>query len=147
MLTDAMIHPDAVDRPMSKWMGLSGFMYDKSQMTNPKDEFYDLRAKVIPIQKTLTDIAATDVVKAEAFYQEHQEELVLASTITKTLAQLAHVRKYRKWLNGTDAETGMTKEARTAEMEKLLDYETEMVSWVRSAKLEANRMFNTPAKP
>jgi hypothetical protein len=147
MLTDAMIHPDAVDRPMSKWMGLSGFMYDKSQMTNPKDEFYDLRAKVIPIQKTLTDIASTDVVKAEAFYQKHQDELVLASTITKTLTQLAHVRKYRKWLNGTDAETGMTKEARTAEMEKLLDYETEMVSWVRSAKLEANRMFNTPAKP
>ena len=147
MLTDAMIHPDAVDRPMSKWMGLSGFMYDKSQMTNPKDEFYDLRAKVIPIQKTLTDIASTDVVKAEAFYQKHQDELVLASTITKTLTQLAHVRKYRKWLNGTDAETGMTKEARTAEMEKLLDYENEMVSWVRSAKVEANRMFNTPAKP
>lgn len=147
MLTDAMIHPEAIDRPMSKWMGLSGFMYDKSQLTNPKDEFYDLRAKVIPIQKTLTDIAATDVVKAEAFYQENQEKLVLASTITKTLAQLAQVRKYRKWLNGADAEASMSKEARTAEMESLLGYETEMVSWVRSAKLEANRMFNTPAKP
>lgn len=147
MLTDAMLHPEAIDRPMSKWMGLSGFMYDKSQLTNPKDEFYDLRAKVIPIQKTLTDIAATDVVKAEEFYQAHQEELVLASTITKTLSQLAEVRKYRKWLNGADAEATMSKEARTAEMEKLLDYETEMVSWVRSAKLEANRMFNTPAKP
>jgi hypothetical protein len=147
MLTDAMIHPEAIDRPMSKWMGLSGFMYDKSQLTNPKDEFYDLRAKVIPIQKTLTDIAATDVVKAEAFYQAHQEELVLAKTITHTLAQLAQVRKYRKWLNGTDAEATMTKEDRTAEMDKLLAYETDMVSWVRSAKLEANRMFSTPAKP
>lgn len=147
MLTDAMIHPEAIDRPMSKWMGLSGFMYDKSQLTNPKDEFYDLRAKVIPIQKTLTDIAATDVVKAEAFFQENQEKLVLAKTITHTLAQLAQVRKYRKWLNGTDAEATMTKEARTAEMDKLLAYETDMVSWVRSAKLEANRMFNTPAKP
>jgi hypothetical protein len=147
MLTDAMLHPEAIDRPMSKWMGLSGFMYDKSQLTNPKDEFYDLRAKVIPIQKTLTDIAATDVVKAEEFYQEHQEELVLASTITHTLSQLAEVRKYRKWLNGADAEREMSKEARTAEMEKLLDYETEIVSWVRSAKLEARQMFNTPAKP
>jgi len=147
MLTDAMLHPDAVDRPMSKWIGLSGFMYDKSQLTNPKDEFYDLRAKVIPIQKTLTDIAATDVVKAEKFYQAHQEELVLASTITKTLSQLSNVRKYRKWLNGTDAEREMSKEARTAEMEKLLNYENEIVSWVRAAKLEANQMFNTPAKP
>jgi len=147
MLTDAMLHPEAIDRPMSKWMGLSGFMYDKSQLTNPKDEFYDLRAKVIPIQKTLTDIAATDVVKAEEFYQEHQEELVLASTITHPLSQLAEVRKYRKWLNGADAEREMSKEARTAEMEKLLDYETEIVSWVRSAKLEARQMFNTPAKP
>jgi hypothetical protein len=147
MLTDAMIHPEAIDRPMSKWMGLSGFMYDKSQLTNPKDEFYDLRAKVIPIQKTLTDIAATDVVKAEAFFQENQEKLVLAKTITHTLAQLAEVRKYRKWLNGTDAEATMTKEARTAEMDKLLAYETDMVSWVRSAKLEANRMFSKPAKP
>lgn len=147
MLTDAMLHPEAIDRPMSKWMGLSGFMYDKSQLTNPKDEFYDLRAKVIPIQKTLTDIAATDVVKAEAFYQENQEKLVLASTITKTLGQLAQVRKYRKWLNGADAEREMSKEAREKEMDSLLPYETEMVSWVRSAKLEANRMFNTPAKP
>ena len=147
MLTDAMLHPEAVDRPMSKWIGLSGFMYDKSQLTNPKDEFYDLRAKVIPIQKTLTDIAATDVVKAEEFYQAHQEELVLASTITKTLAQLANVRKYRKWLNGADAEREMSKEAREKEMDSLLPYETEMVSWVRSAKLEANQMFNTPAKP
>jgi hypothetical protein len=115
MLTDAMIHPEAIDRPMSKWMGLSGFMYDKSQQTNLKDEFYDLRAKVIPIQKTLADIASTDVVKAEAFYQENQEKLVLAKTVTHTLAQLAQVRKYRKWLNGTDAEATMTKEARTAE--------------------------------
>ena len=147
MLTDAMLHPEAIDRPMSKWMGLSGFMYDKSQLTNPKDEFYDLRAKVIPIQKTLTDIAATDVVKAEEFYQKHQEQLVLASTITKTLSQLAEVRKYRKWLNGADAEATMSKEEREKEMESLLGYETEMVSWVRSAKLEANRMFNTPAKP
>jgi hypothetical protein len=147
MLTDAMLHPEAIDRPMSKWMGLSGFMYDKSQLTNPKDEFYDLRAKVIPIQKTLTDIAATDIAKAEAFYQENQEKLVLAKTITHTLSQLAQVRKYRKWLNGTDAEATMTKEARTTEMESLLSYETDMVSWVRSAKLEANRMFNTPAKP
>jgi hypothetical protein len=60
---------------------------------------------------------------------------------------LAEVRKYRKWLNGADAEREMSKEARTAEMEKLLDYETEIVSWVRSAKLEARQMFNTPAKP
>ena len=147
MLTDAMLHPEAIDRPMSKWMGLSGFMYDKSQMTNPKDEFYDLRAKVIPIQKTLTDIAATDIVKAEAFYQEHQEELALASTVTHTLLQLAQVRKYRKWLNGPDAEATMSKAEREKEMDSLLPYETDMVSWVRAAKLEANRMFNTPAKP
>ena len=147
MLTDAMIHPEAIDRPMSKWMGLSGFMYDKSQLSNPKDEFYELRAKVIPIQKTLTDIASTDIVKAEAFYQENQEKLVLAKTVTHTLAQLAQVRKYRKWLNGADAEATMSKADRTAESEKLLAYENDMVGWVREAKLEANRMFNTPAKP
>lgn len=147
MLTDAMIHPEAIDRPMSKWMGLSGFMYDKSQLSNPKDEFYELRAKVIPIQKTLTDIASTDVIKAEAFYQEHQEELVLAKSITHTLAQLSQVRKYRKWLNGADAEATMSKADRTAESEKLLAYENDMVGWVREAKLEANRMFNKPAKP
>lgn len=147
MLTDAMLHPEAIDRPMSKWMGLSGFMYDKSQLSNPKDEFYELRAKVIPIQKTLTDIASTDVIKAEAFYQEHQEELVLAKSITHTLAQLSQVRKYRKWLNGADAEATMSKADRTAESEKLLAYENDMVGWVREAKLEANRMFNKPAKP
>ena len=61
---------------------------------------------------------------------------VFDTSFAKRVEQTKLVEEYKR-----------KKEEREKEMESLLGYETEMVSWVRSAKLEANRMFNTPAKP
>jgi hypothetical protein len=92
MVTDSMLHPNRPDRPMHKWMLVSNFAYDASQMTNPKDEFYELRAKVIPIQNTLNKLATTDIEKARAFMQEHKEELALSKSVLTGLDQLSDLR-------------------------------------------------------
>jgi hypothetical protein len=147
MLTDAMLHPDAVDRPMSKWIGISGFMYDTSNLTNPKDEFYDLRAKVMPVQKTLQDISKTDVNKAFEFAQDHAEELALSKSVMHTLESLSKLRKYRNWLNGPDAERALSKEDRTEQMNKIQDMENQSTAWVRAAKTQVHDTFKQAAKP
>jgi Large polyvalent protein associated domain 38 len=147
LLTDAMLHPEAVDRPMSKWVGISGFMYDKTNMTNPKDEFYDLRSKVMPVQKTLQDISKTDVNKAYAFAQEHAEELALSKSVLHTLDSLSKLRKYRNWLNGPDAERTLSKEDRTDQMNKILDMENQSTAWVRQAKVQVHQTFNQSSTP
>jgi hypothetical protein len=147
MVTDAMLHPEAIDRPMSKWIGLSGLMYDSTNLTNPKDEFYDLRAKVMPIQKTLQDISRTDVEKAYKFAEDNAEKLALAKSVMSTLDSLSQLRKYRNWLNGADAERYLSKEERTEQMEKILEMENQATSWVRQAKAQVNLMLSQPSKP
>ena len=141
MVTDSMLHPNRPDRPMHKWMLVSNFAYDASQMTNPKDEFYELRAKVIPIQNTLNKLAATDIEKARAFMQEHKEELALSKGVLTGLKQLSDLRKYRNYLESAEGEKAMSKEKRQEQLAKVLDYENKSVSWVREAKATAYERF------
>ena len=141
MVTDSMLHPNRPDRPMHQWMLVSNFAYDSTQLTNPKDEFYDLRAKVIPIQNTLNELAKTDVAKAREFVQEHKEELALSKGVLTGLKQLSDLRKYRKYLESAEGEKAMPKEKREAELAKVLDYENKSVSWVREAKTMTHSRF------
>jgi hypothetical protein len=141
MVTDSMLHPNRPDRPMHKWMLVSNFAYDASQMTNPKDEFYELRAKVIPIQNTLNKLATTDIEKARAFMQEHKEELALSKSVLTGLDQLSDLRKYRTYLESAEGEKAMSKEKREEELAKVLDYENKSVSWVRETKVMARERF------
>jgi hypothetical protein len=141
MVTDSMLHPNRPDRPMHKWMLVSNFAYDASQMTNPKDEFYELRAKVIPIQNTLNKLATTDIEKARAFMQEHKEELALSKSVLTGLKQLSDLRKYRTYLESAEGEKAMSKEKREEELAKVLDYENKSVSWVRETKVMARERF------
>jgi hypothetical protein len=141
MVTDSMLHPNRPDRPMHQWMLVSNFAYDSTQLTNPKDEFYDLRAKVIPIQNTLNELAKTDVAKAREFVQEHKEELALSKGVLTGLKQLSDLRKYRKYLESAEGEKAMSKDKREAELAKVLDYENKSVSWVREAKTMTHSRF------
>ena len=141
MVTDSMLHPNRPDRPMHQWMLVSNFAYDSTQLTNPKDEFYDLRAKVIPIQNTLNELAKNDVAKAREFVQEHKEELALSKGVLTGLDQLSNLRKYRKYLESAEGEKAMPKEKREAELAKVLDYENKSVSWVREAKTMTHSRF------
>ena len=141
MVTDSMMHPNRPDRPMHQWMLVSNFAYDASQLTNPKDEFYDLRAKVIPIQNTLNDLAKTDVAKAREFMQEHKEELALSKGVLTGLKQLSDLRKYRNFLESPEGEKAMPKDKREAQLEKVLEFENKSVEWVRQAKTMAHARF------
>lgn len=141
MVTDSMLHPNRPDRPMHQWMLVSNFAYDASQLTNPKDEFYELRAKVIPIQNTLNDLARTDVAKAREFMQEHKEELALSKGVLTGLKQLSDLRKYRKFLESPEGEKAMSKDKREEELAKVLDFENKSVGWVREAKTMTHSRF------
>jgi len=141
MVTDSMLHPNRPDRPMHQWMLVSNFAYDSTQLTNPKDEFYDLRARVIPIQNTLNKLAQTDVAKAREFMQEHKEELALSKGVLTGLKQLSDLRKYRTHLESAEGEKAMSKEKREEQLAKVLDYENKSVEWVRQAKAMAHERF------
>jgi hypothetical protein len=141
MVTDSMLHPNRPDRPMHQWMLVSNFAYDSTQLTNPKDEFYDLRARVIPIQNTLNKLAQTDVAKAREFMQEHKEELALSKGVLTGLKQLSDLRKYRTHLESAEGEKAMSKEKREEQLAKVLDYENKSVEWVRQAKAMAHDRF------
>jgi hypothetical protein len=141
MVTDSMMHPNRPDRPMHQWMLVSNFAYDASQLTNPKDEFYDLRARVIPIQNTLNKLAQTDVAKAREFMQEHKEELALSKGVLTGLKQLSDLRKYRTHLESAEGEKAMSKEKREEQLEKVLEFENKSVEWVRQAKTMAHARF------
>jgi len=141
MVTDSMLHPNRPDRPIHQWMALSNFAYDSTQLTNPKDEFYDLRATVIPIQNTFNELAKTDVAQALEFMQSHKEELALSKGVLTGLKQLSDLRKYRKYLESAEGEKAMSKEKREAQLAKVLDYENKSVEWVRQAKTMAHARF------
>ena len=142
MVTDGMLHPNRPDRPIHQWMALSNFAYDSTQLTNPKDEFYDLRAKVIPIQNTFNELAKSDTTKAREFMQAHKEELALSKGVLTGLKQLSDLRKYRKYLESAEGEKAMPKDTREAQLAKVLDFENKSVEWVRQAKAMAHDRFS-----
>lgn len=136
MLTDAMLNPGSVDRPMSKWMGISGYAYDESNLTNPKDEFYNLQERVMPVLKTLQDLSKRDPAQAEQFIKDHQEELALAKPVQHALSQLSKIRQYENVLKsprGAEIEPNMAERQR--QIAELNRTQNEIVSWVREAQV------------
>jgi hypothetical protein len=123
-------------------MVLSNFAYDSTQLTNPKDEFYELRAKVIPIQNTFNELAKTDIARARDFMQSHKEELALSKSVLTGLRQLSDLRKYRKYLESAEGEKAMPKDKREEQLAKVLDYENKSVAWVRQAETMARARFS-----
>lgn len=134
MVTDAMMHPNKADRPLHQWMAISNFAYDETQLTNPKDEFYELRAKVIPIQNTFNKLAQTDVTAARQFMQEHKEDLAMSKSVLTGLKQLSDMRKYRNYLESPEGERRVPKEKREEMILKINETENKMVEWVRPLK-------------
>jgi hypothetical protein len=135
MITDHMLNPSAVDRPLSKWVGLSAYTYDETNLTNPTDEFYDLREKVIPKLKTLQDLAKTDPANAEKFYKQNEKDLQLAKPVEHALAQLSKMRAYEKALKGPQgAEIISNATERDRQLKELLKMKNDYLSWIREAE-------------
>lgn len=133
MVTDGLLNPTRVDRPLHKWALLSNYMLDPVG-TRRIGEFYEEREKVGKLNATLQELAKTDVNAAAVFAEKHAQELAINSTINATLEQLEQTRAYRKFLNSPDGAAAMSKEERTHHLEELRKYEAGIVGWLRQAK-------------
>lgn len=133
MLTDSLLNPTRVDRPLHKWALLSNYMVDPVG-TRRLGEFYETREKVGQLHTTLNELAKTDIAAAEAFAEKHAGALAMNTYINATLEQLEQTRAYRKYLNSPDGAAEMSKAEREREIEEIRRTEVELVSWLREAK-------------
>ena len=134
-MTDSLLNPTRVDRPLHKWAFLSNYMYDPVG-TRPTTEFYEEREKMGKANATLNDLAKTDMDRAEKYAIEHQDELVFESAINSTLQQLEQTRAYRTFLNSPDGAKELSADEREASLKEVKQYELAMVGWLREAKVE-----------
>ena len=139
MVTDSLLNPTRVDRPLHKYALLSNYMYDPVG-TRRMTEFYELRESVGKANTTLNELAKIDVNRAEIYANEHADELELEGLVNSTLEQLERTRAYRKWLNSPDGAADMSKEDREAELKEIKQAELEYVQWVREAKAELRKV-------
>lgn len=139
MMTDSLLNPTRVDRPLHKYALLSNYMYDPVG-TRSLTEFYDERENVGKANNTLRQLMKTDIGRAEAYADAHQQELMLESAINSTLEQLERTRAYRKFLNSPDGAAEMSKADREKELEEIKKMEVEFTRWLREAKTEIRKV-------
>jgi hypothetical protein len=134
-MTDSLLNPTRVDRPLHKWALLSNYLYDPVG-TRLMTEFYEEREKMGKANSTLNQLMKTDMDRAVQYAETHQDELVFESAINSTLEQLERTRAYRTFLNSPDGAKEMPAKDREAELKEIRKYETDMVQWLREAKTE-----------
>jgi hypothetical protein len=139
MVTDSLLNPTRVDRPLHKYALLSNYLYD-SVGTRRMTEFYDEREKVGKANNTLRELMKTDLDRAEKYVESHSDELQLESAVNSTLEHLQRTRAYRKFLNSVEGAKDMSKEDREAELKEVKQMEVEYVQWVREAKAELRKV-------
>jgi hypothetical protein len=133
-ITDSMLNPTRVDRPLHKWALLSNYLYDPVG-TRQMTEFYEERDKVGKAGATLRELAKTDTDKAVAYAEAHQDVLAFEKAINGTLNQLEKTRAYRKFLNSEEGAKAMPADERESEIKQIKETEVEMVKWLREAKV------------
>jgi hypothetical protein len=132
-MTDSLLNPTRVDRPLHKWALVSNYMYDPVG-TRRMTEFYETREKVGRANATLNELLKTDLDRAAAYAEKNADVLMLEGGINSTLEQLERTRAYRKYLNSPDAAAEMPKEERALELQELRKMEVELTGWLREAK-------------
>ena len=139
MVTDSLLNPTRIDRPLHKYALLSNYLYDPVG-TRRMTEFYEEREKVGKANTTLNELMKTDLTRAEKYVEEHIDELQLEGAVNSTLEQLERTRAYRKFLNSPDSAAEMSKDERESELKELKKIELELVNWVREAKTELRKV-------
>ena len=132
-MTDSLLNPTRVDRPLHKWALVSNYMYDPVG-TRRMTEFYEEREKVGRANTTLNELMKTDLDRAAAYAEEHADELMLESAVNSTLEQLERTRAYRKYLNSPLGAEDMSKEEREASLKEVKQMEIDLTRWLREAK-------------
>lgn len=132
-MTDSLLNPTRVDRPLHKWALVSNYMYDPVG-TRRMTEFYEEREKVGRANATLNELMKTDLDRAAAYADKNADLLMLEGAVNSTLEQLERTRAYRKYLNSPLGAEGMSKDERETELQELRKMEVEMTGWLREAK-------------
>ena len=132
-ITDGLLNPTRVDRPLHKWALLSTYMYDPVG-TRTMTEFYEDREKMGKANATLNRLMETDMDRAMAYAEKHQPELAFESAINSTLEQLQRTRAYRTFLNSPDGAKAMGTKEREEQLLEIRKMEVELTGWVREAK-------------
>ena len=135
MVTDSLLNPTRMDRPLHKLALVSNYAYDPVG-TRRVSEFYETREKVGQLNSTLNELIKTDVEAAGRFAEKHANDLALESAVNSTLKQIESTRAYRKFLESAEGAAEMSQEERAASMEEVRRIEVELVSWLREAKKE-----------
>ena len=139
MVTDSLLNPTRIDRPLHKYALLSNYLYDPVG-TRRMTEFYEEREKVGKANTTLNELMKTDLDRAEKYAEAHAHELMMESAINSTLEQLERTRAYRKYLNSVEGAKDMSKEDREADLKEIKQMELAFVGWVREAKAELRKV-------
>ena len=132
-VTDSLLNPTRVDRPLHKYALVSNYMYDPVG-TRRMTEFYDEREKVGRANTTLNELMKTDLDKAAAYAEKNADKLMMESAVNSTLEQLERTRAYKKYLNGPLAAADMTSDERADQIKEIRQMEVELTSWLREAK-------------
>lgn len=132
-MTDSLLNPTRVDRPLHKWALVSNYMYDPVG-TRRMTEFYEEREKVGRANTTLNELMKTDLDKAVEYAESHKDELMLESAVNSTLNQLENTRAYRKYLNSAEGAKVMSKEERESQLKQIRELEVGLTGWLREAK-------------
>jgi hypothetical protein len=133
-MTDSLLNPTRVDRPLHKYALIANYMYDPVG-TRRMTEFYDEREKVGRANTTLRELMKTDLDKAAEYAEKNADKLMLESAVNSTLEQLERTRAYRKYLNGPLGAEEMSKEEREASIKEVKQMEVQLTSWLREAKV------------
>ncbi len=132
-MTDSLLNPTRVDRPLHKYALLSNYLYDPVG-TRRMTEFYESREKVGRANATLNELMKTDIDRAVEYAEKNADVLMMESAVNSTLEQLERTRAYRKFLNSKDAAADMPAEEREAELKEIKKMEIELTGWLREAK-------------
>jgi hypothetical protein len=132
-VTDSLLNPTRVDRPLHKYALVSNYLYDPVG-TRRMTEFYEDREKVGRANATLNELMKTDLDKAAEYAEKNADKLMLESAVNSTLEQLERTRAYKKYLNSALAAEDMTSDERSDQIKEIRQMEAELTGWLREAK-------------
>ena len=132
-VTDSLLNPGKMDRPLHQIIGLTAFTYDPVG-TRRAGEFYDLREKVVQSQNTLNELMKTDLNRAADFAEKNADRLMLYKAVNSTLKEIQRTRAYRNWLNSADAGQTLSQKERADQMEAIKRYEQQLFEWSRDIR-------------
>lgn len=142
MLTDQMLNPDKLDRPVHKYWMLSSFLYDPAEQSRRTDEFFDERSKVQLKYNTLKALEKRDPDAAYEYLKKNELDLVIAEEQRKTSKRLSDLREARRFMvEGT----GWASDWSKADRQKYLkDVEHDIklnTGWMRETKTSLRRLL------